>query len=152
MGENSASLSRQWGYSPPPGQQPEHDTEKTEKQNNHKHAALDPFCSVELLLREVLSAGVLVICAAGDAGPDMAALRVRHLQRLIRKAADSDNVLLEQPGVEDKLSMIVKEVRKGLEKVRRLARTRSWLSAWCQSVALSVFFFLLHCRFPKTQW
>jgi hypothetical protein len=37
MGENLISLPKQWGYSPPPGQQPEHNT-KTEKQiTTNKH-------------------------------------------------------------------------------------------------------------------
>jgi hypothetical protein len=74
MGKNSISLPRWWGYSPPPGQQPKHSTEKTEKPNNHEHAPPDPLHSVELLLQEVSPARLFVVLAAGHPSLDMAAL------------------------------------------------------------------------------
>jgi hypothetical protein len=52
MGENSISLPSWWGYSPPPRQQPEHDSEN-QKTNNHQHAPPDPLCSIKINLREI---------------------------------------------------------------------------------------------------
>jgi hypothetical protein len=62
---------------------------------NNQHTPPNPICSIHILLREIPPARFLVICYAGDAGPDMPALQVRHLQRCVRKAADSYIVLLE---------------------------------------------------------
>ncbi len=75
-------------------------------------------------MQKVSPTGLLIVCAAGDAGPDMTTLRARHLQHRVREAADSDNVLLEQPDDEDKLSTLAEDVQKGSEKGRRLTRTR----------------------------
>jgi hypothetical protein len=93
MGKNSLSLPGWWGYSPPPGEQPEHDTEN-QKTHNRKHASPDPPCSGKFFQREVLLARLLIVCAASGAGLDMALLRACHLQRRICKAADGDNMLL----------------------------------------------------------
>jgi hypothetical protein len=137
------SLPKWRGYSTPPGQQPEHDNKITEKQDNHKHAPPHPLCSVKLLLQEISPPWLLVVCAASNASPDMAELRVHYLQHHICEAANSNNVLLEQPDDEDELLKLAKDVRKGSEEGRRLALTRTWLLAWHQSTSFSSFFFLL---------
>jgi hypothetical protein len=60
----------------------------------------------------------------------MVALRARHLWHYICKAADGNNVLLEQPDDEDKLSTLTEKVQNRLEKDMKAALTWSWLSAW----------------------
>jgi hypothetical protein len=52
---------------------------KTKKQTTTNMPPPDPLCSVKLLLRKVLPAQLLIICAAGNAGPDMAVLQARNL-------------------------------------------------------------------------
>ncbi len=65
-------------------------------------------------MRKVLLAIPLVVYADGNAGPDMAPLQVRHLQRHMYKAADANNVLLEQPDNEDELHKVGRRSSKGL--------------------------------------
>jgi hypothetical protein len=54
-------------------------------------------------LREILPARLLVVCAAGDTGPDMAALKARHLKCCVYKATEGNNVLLKQLNDGDEL-------------------------------------------------
>jgi hypothetical protein len=46
---------------------------------------------------EIPPARFLVVCTAGDESLDIAALRVCYLQRRVREAVDSNNVLLKEP-------------------------------------------------------
>jgi hypothetical protein len=62
---------------------------KTPSQNkkhnaNHQLTALDPLRSVNILLREVLPAKLLVVSALGNAGPLVDAHDVRDPQHCIR--------------------------------------------------------------------
>jgi hypothetical protein len=111
--ENLLSLPRWWSYSPSPGQQPEQ-RQQHPKTNSHEYTPLNHLCSVKLLLLEILPTGLHVICAHSNASPDVAMLQMRHIQCSICKAADSDNVLLEQLNDADELHMSVEEVRRCL--------------------------------------